>query len=109
MVEPEMAYARLDDVMTLAERMLSYIATRVLEDRSEELKILERDPAKLQSIVPPFPRLRYDDAVKLLHEGFEKGALETRFEWAVILAHPMRVTSQVSMIGPSWSIITLPW
>src|SRR5688500_9825282 len=44
MVEPEMAFATLDDVMTLSERMLSYIASRVLEDRSEELKILERDP-----------------------------------------------------------------
>ena len=49
MVEPEMAYATLDDVLTLAERMLSYIAARVLTDRAEELKILERDPAKLRS------------------------------------------------------------
>ena len=73
MVEPEMAYATLDDVMTLAERMLSYIAARVLEDRAEELKILERDPAKLEAIVPPFPRLHYDDAVKMLQEGHEKG------------------------------------
>jgi asparaginyl-tRNA synthetase len=81
MVEPEMAYATLDDVMTLAERMLAYIASRVLEDRVEELKILERDTAKLEAIVPPFPRLHYDDAVKMLHEGHEKGLLETRFEW----------------------------
>jgi asparaginyl-tRNA synthetase len=81
MVEPEMAYARLDDVMTLAERFLSFIASRVLETRGEELKILERDPAKLEAIVPPFPRMHYDDAVKLLHEGHAKGALETRFEW----------------------------
>src|SRR6267143_6751470 len=44
MVEPEMAYATLDDVIDLAERMLSYIAARVLADRSEELKVLERDP-----------------------------------------------------------------
>jgi asparaginyl-tRNA synthetase len=81
MVEPEMAYATLDDVMTLAERMLAYIAGRVLEDRDEELKVLERDRAKLEAIVPPFPRLHYDDAVKMLHEGHEKGLLETRFEW----------------------------
>ncbi len=81
MVEPEMAFAHLDDVMTLAERMLSYIAARVLETRSEELQILERDTAKLEAIVPPFPRMHYDDAVKLLHEGHDKGALETRFEW----------------------------
>jgi len=81
MVEPEMAFAHLDDVMTLAERMLSYIAARVLETRGEELQILERDPAKLEAIVPPFPRMHYDDAVKLLREGHDKGLLETRFEW----------------------------
>jgi asparaginyl-tRNA synthetase len=81
MVEPEMAYATLDDVMSLSERMLSYIAARVLEDRKEELKVLERDTSKLESIVAPFPRIHYDEAVKLLVEGFEKGALETKFEW----------------------------
>ncbi|HXL80605.1 MAG TPA: asparagine--tRNA ligase [Pyrinomonadaceae bacterium] len=81
MVEPEIAYATLDDVMTLAERLLAYIAARVLEDRGEELKVLERDPAKLEAIVPPFPRLHYDDAVKMLHEGHDKGLLEARFEW----------------------------
>ena len=81
MVEPEMAYAHLEDVMTLSERMLSYIAERVLATRGEELKTLERDTAKLQAIVPPFPRMHYDDAVKLLQEGHAKGAMETRFEW----------------------------
>ncbi|MGH9930247.1 MAG: asparagine--tRNA ligase [Pyrinomonadaceae bacterium] len=81
MVEPEMAFAHLEDVMTLSERMLSYIAARVLETRGEELKVLERDTAKLEAIVPPFPRMHYDDAVKILHEGHAKGALETRFEW----------------------------
>jgi asparaginyl-tRNA synthetase len=81
MVEPEMAYARLEDVMQLAERMLGYIATRVLEDRGEELKILERDTSKLEAIVPPFPRMHYDDAVKLLQDGHAKGEMESRFEW----------------------------
>jgi asparaginyl-tRNA synthetase len=81
MVEPEMAYATLDDVMTLSERFLSYIAARVLEERREELKVLERDTAKLEQIVPPFPRLHYDEAVNILHEGHERGEIETRFEW----------------------------
>src|SRR6266850_6125264 len=81
MVEPEMAYATLDDVMVLSERMLSFIAQRVLENRGEELKILERDTSKLEAIVPPFPRMHYDDAVKLLQEGHAKGELESRFEW----------------------------
>ena len=81
MVEPEMAYATLDDVMNLCERFISYIAARVLDERKEELKVLERDTSKLEAIVPPFPRLHYDDAVKLLHEGHTRGELENRFEW----------------------------
>ncbi len=81
MVEPEMAYATLDDVMMLSERMLSYIAARVLEDRAEELKILERDTTKVQNIVAPFPRLHYDEGVKMLQEAHAKGLMETRFEW----------------------------
>jgi asparaginyl-tRNA synthetase len=81
MVEPEMAFATLDDVMNLCERFLSYIARRVLEDRAEELKVLERDTAKLEAIVAPFPRLHYDEAVRLLQEGHERGEIETRFEW----------------------------
>jgi asparaginyl-tRNA synthetase len=81
MVEPEMAYATLDDVMNLAERFLSAIAARVLDQRSEELKVLERDTSKLEAIVPPFPRITYDEAVKMLQEGFEKGAMEAKFEW----------------------------
>jgi asparaginyl-tRNA synthetase len=81
MVEPEMAYATLEDVMRLAERFLSAIAARVLDERKEELKVLERDTGKLEAIIAPFPRLHYDEAVKLLHEGHERGEIETRFEW----------------------------
>jgi len=81
MVEPEMAYATLDDVMDLSERFLSNIAARVLDERREELKVLERDTTKLESIKPPFPRLSYDEAVKILQEGHERGELETSFEW----------------------------
>ena len=81
MVEPEMAFARLEDVMHLAERFLSHIAARVLEDRQEELKILERDSSRLEAIIPPFPRVHYDDAVKMLHDGHAAGELESRFEW----------------------------
>jgi asparaginyl-tRNA synthetase len=81
MVEPEMAYATLDDVMDLSERFLSSIAARVLDERREELKVLERDTAKLEAITPPFPRIHYDEAVKILHEGHERGELEQKFEW----------------------------
>jgi asparaginyl-tRNA synthetase len=81
MVEPEMAFATLEDVMDLSERFLSAIAARVLDERKEELKVLERDTSKLEAITPPFPRIHYDEAVRILHEGHERGELENRFEW----------------------------
>lgn len=82
MVEPEMAYAHLDDVMTLGEGLIKFIVERVLAERREELAVLERDVAKLEAILATgFPRVHYDDAVKMLHEGFVKGELENDFEW----------------------------
>jgi asparaginyl-tRNA synthetase len=81
MVEPEVAYAELDDVMDLAEQFLTFIVQRVLENRRKELAELERDTSKLEKIAPPFPRLQYDDAVKMLQEAHDKGELEARFEW----------------------------
>jgi len=82
MVEPEMAYAHLDDVMTLGEGLINFIVERVLNDRQEELKVLERDVSKLEAIpAQKFPRVHYDDAVKILQEGFSKGELEQNFEW----------------------------
>jgi asparaginyl-tRNA synthetase len=81
MVEPEVAYAKLDDVMVLAENFISHIVERVLARRSEELKQLERDTSLLEKVAPPFPRLQYDAAVKLLEAGHAQGKLEHRFEW----------------------------
>jgi asparaginyl-tRNA synthetase len=68
MVEPEMAYADLDEVKRVAEEMVIYVVGRVLEGRREELKVLERDISKLEAVQGPFPRLSYDDAVKNLQE-----------------------------------------
>ncbi len=66
MVEPEMAYATLDDVKQVAEEMICFVVARVLENRQEELKTLERDVTKLEAIKAPFNRMSYDDAVKKL-------------------------------------------
>ena len=66
MVEPEMAYANLDDVMALAEGLVVSVVARVLEKRRRELTVLERDITKLESVQAPFPRISYDDAVKML-------------------------------------------
>jgi asparaginyl-tRNA synthetase len=75
MLEPEMAYATLDDVMRLEEEMLTEVVGRVLEERSEELARLERDTTHLRAVQAPFPRIHYDEAVQLLHD---KGLA---FEW----------------------------
>jgi asparaginyl-tRNA synthetase len=75
MVEPEMAYATLDDAMDLAEGLIVYIVGRVLERRKRELQTLERDPSKLEHVQSPFPRISYDEAVAILHK---KGL---PFEW----------------------------
>ncbi len=66
MVEPEVAYATLDDAMSLAEGLISFILERVLARRKGELETLERDVTKLEQVKMPFPRLSYDDAVKRL-------------------------------------------
>ena len=68
MVEPEMAYATLEDVKQVGEALISFIVERVLENRRPELQALERDISKLETIKPPFPRMSYDDAVKVLQK-----------------------------------------
>ena len=81
MVEPEVAYAGYEDMMDLGEGLILHIVDRVLNERQQELAALERDTSVLEAIKGPFPRLHYDDAVKMLQEGHEKGELESRFEW----------------------------
>lgn len=81
MVEPEVAFAELDDIMQLAEDFVSHIVQRVLDRRRPELQTLERDLSKLENIKAPFPRISYDDAVALLQEGHAKGEVENKFEW----------------------------
>ena len=68
MVEPEAAYVELDECMEIEEQLVSCIAQTVLERRRMELDILERDVSRLQAIVPPFPRLSYDEAVEMIND-----------------------------------------
>lgn len=104
MVEPEAAFATLDDMMDLAERMISVVVKRVLENRRRELTTLGRDLSRLQGIEPPFPRMTYDEAIQslqrkgssiqwggdfggadetLISEAFSKPVLVHRFPAAV--------------------------
>ncbi|MBX3007787.1 MAG: asparagine--tRNA ligase [Melioribacteraceae bacterium] len=75
MVEPEMAFYDLNDDMDLAEEFIEYIVQTVLTDMKEELKEVERDITKLESIKRPFPRISYDEAVEILR------ANGVDFEW----------------------------
>jgi asparaginyl-tRNA synthetase len=71
MVEPEIAFAVLEEIMAWSEQLITFIIGRVLENRREELKTLEREVAVLEKIAPPFPRLTYAEALHLLEEGGE--------------------------------------
>ncbi len=88
MVEPEIAYATLDDLMQLAEDFISFLVKRCLDRRASDLQIIGRDTSKLAKIEAPFARITYDEAVKLLQEGHAKGALENNFEWGGDLGSP---------------------
>jgi asparaginyl-tRNA synthetase len=69
MVEPEVAFADLDDVMNLAEDLIVSVVGRVLDKRRRELTVLERDVSKLEAVQKPFPRISYDEAVATLQAG----------------------------------------
>jgi asparaginyl-tRNA synthetase len=88
MVEPEIAYAELDDLMDLAEGLISFVVKRCLDRRRADLQAIGRDISKLEKIEAPFPRISYDDAVKNLQEGHAKGVLEAKFEWGGDLGSP---------------------
>jgi asparaginyl-tRNA synthetase len=66
MLEPEMAFFSLEDLMDMEEQFVSHIVARVLEKHPEELKIIERDVARLEQITAPFARISYDEAVERL-------------------------------------------
>ena len=88
MVEPEVAYATIDDVMELAEGLISFLVKRCLERRRTDLQTIGRDLSKLEKIEAPFPRIAYDEAVKMLQEAHAKGAVENKFEWGGDLGSP---------------------
>ncbi len=97
MVEPEVAYFRLEDDIQLAEDLVEFIVKRVLERRRKELEKLERDVNKLEKVERPFPRISYDEAIEILKkEGFdikwgdeiggdEETALALKFEKPLVL------------------------
>jgi asparaginyl-tRNA synthetase len=103
MVEPEVAFMDLEGDMQLAEAFLEHIVARVLRERREELKTLERDVTKLEQVKAPFPRITYADAIAILQKnghpeaktgddfgGDEETVISSQFDRPVIVhRYPM--------------------
>jgi asparaginyl-tRNA synthetase len=109
MIEPEVAFLELPGLLELAEEFVSYVVGRALDRCGEELKVLERDVAKLEAVTPPFPRLTYDEAAAILLQdgsqqamreagappftrgsdfgGFDETILTQRFDRPVMVTH----------------------
>jgi asparaginyl-tRNA synthetase len=97
MVEPEVAFLEFEGLCDLAQDFVVYLTGRVLERAKEDLKVLERDTAKLEQIVPPFPKITYTEAIKILNEagnpipwgedfgGDEETLLASRFDRPVMV------------------------
>ncbi|QUL98652.1 MAG: asparagine--tRNA ligase [Candidatus Fermentithermobacillus carboniphilus] len=72
MVEPEAAFMEFEELLGLEERMVTYVVEKVLQNREKELVLVGRNPEDLREVKPPFPRMTYDEAIKVLNEqGFE--------------------------------------
>ena len=99
MMEPEWAFATLDDIIALEERLLVYTVGRVLERRADDLETVERDRSKLERVRAPFARIHYNDAVARLHAaglpfewggdlgGTDETVLSEQFETPVFVTH----------------------
>ncbi len=93
MIEPEMAFYDLDQLMEVEEQFVTHIVKRVLRERGPELKSLGRDLTKLERIEPPFPRISYDEAAKVIQELYEKESDPEKkellkFEWGMDFGAP---------------------
>jgi asparaginyl-tRNA synthetase len=73
MVEPEIAFCKLEGLLEIEEQYVSYIVQTTLRERAAELAALERDTSRLEKVVPPFPRISYDDAVRMINVATARG------------------------------------
>jgi asparaginyl-tRNA synthetase len=97
MLEPEASYAHLEDMVQLGEGLVSAVVQSVVKNRTRELETIQRDISKLEKIVPPFPRVSYDEAIKVLQKagnpakwgddfgGDEETILSKEFEKPVVI------------------------
>jgi asparaginyl-tRNA synthetase len=88
MIEPELAWIGLDELMELAENFISHIVAKVLELHRADLKVIGRDTAKLETIKAPFPKISYDEAAAVLAEAFKEGKIENEFQYGSDFGSP---------------------
>jgi asparaginyl-tRNA synthetase len=108
MVEPEIAFAELPDLLQEAEAMTCYLVAAVLEKHRDDLRLLERDPAPLERVAPPFPRLTYSEAVdRLRHpdtlQQLEQQLEEDRRRLANLIQELSDREEQLKAARPGWS------
>ena len=99
MLEPEMAFCDQAENMRVQEELVSFVVQRVIQNRAAELKLIGRDIEKLKQIIPPFPRLRYDEAINYLKEkgvettwgndfgGGDETIISERYDRPVFVTH----------------------
>jgi asparaginyl-tRNA synthetase len=73
MVEPEIAWCKLEELLEIEEQFVSYIVQTTLRERAAELKLLERDTSHLEKVIPPFPRISYDEAIARINAAAAAG------------------------------------
>ncbi len=88
MIEPEVAFIGLDELMELAENFIVHIVARVLELHRADLKVIGRDVTKLETIKAPFPKISYDEAAAMLAEAFKAGKIENEFTYGSDFGSP---------------------
>jgi len=93
MLEPEMAFCDLDGLMEMEEQFITHIVKRVLKERSPELKSLGRDVSFLEKVKPPFPRISYDEADRILNDIYAKTEdpakkILLKFDWGMDFGSP---------------------
>jgi asparaginyl-tRNA synthetase len=88
MIEPEVAWIGLDELMELAENFIAHIVARVLELHRADLKVIGRDVTKLETIKAPFPKISYDEAAAMLAEAFKEGKIENEFQYGSDFGSP---------------------
>ena len=82
MVEPEVAFAELDDLLLLAEDFVCTCVKTVLEKNAADLEVLGRDLEPLRNVQKPFARMRYDEAVEHLRSDKMRTWIEQRLAGA---------------------------